>query len=142
MPSTFTVYFDDPFWVGVLEIADEDGVRAARHVFGAEPTGPELMQFSLRAFDGLLARALACEPVDPDNAARQRRVVNPKRQARAVAREQRARPVSTMAQEAMARAVEQAKQENRRAAKRRRAEEAEQRREQARQKAKSRHRGR
>ncbi|MGW3075467.1 DUF2992 family protein [Kitasatospora sp. NPDC001132] len=30
MPSTFTVFFEGPFWVGVLEIAGPRGVRAAR----------------------------------------------------------------------------------------------------------------
>lgn len=140
MPSTFSVYFEDPFWVGVLEIIDEDGVRAARHVFGAEPTGPELMEFSLREFGRLLERALASEPVEPDSAQRAR-PANPKRLARAAAREQRSRPVSTAAQEALARGFEDAKQESRGAAKRRLAEEDERRRVLARQKAKARHRG-
>lgn len=33
---TFTVYFDGQFWVGIVERIDEDGLSAARVVFGAE----------------------------------------------------------------------------------------------------------
>ncbi|KAA6212188.1 DUF2992 family protein [Streptomyces albofaciens JCM 4342] len=141
MPSTFTVFFEDPYWVGVLEIAGPDGVRAARHVFGAEPTGPELLAFALRGADALIARALAAPAVQATAAARPYRP-NPKRLARAAAREQAARPVSTAAQEALARSFAQAKTENRAAAKRRRAAEDERRRSRARAKAKARHRGR
>ncbi|MGW7554650.1 DUF2992 family protein [Streptomyces rimosus] len=103
MPSTFTVFFEDPYWVGVLEIAGPDGVR----VRAARPYRP-----------------------------------NPKRLARAAAREQAARPLSTAAQEALARSFAQAKTENRAAAKRRRAAEDERRRSRAREKAKARHWGR
>ena len=39
--SKLTVRFEDPFWVGVIEVEDEGGYRVARHVFGAEPTTPE-----------------------------------------------------------------------------------------------------
>ncbi|MBT8224580.1 MAG: DUF2992 family protein, partial [Dactylosporangium sp.] len=52
-----TVFFDDPFWVGVLELDDGRHVRAVRQVFGAEPTGAELYQYLLRHGVGLLARA-------------------------------------------------------------------------------------
>ena len=34
--STFTVFFEGPFWVGVLERCDEAGYWVGRHVFGAE----------------------------------------------------------------------------------------------------------
>jgi hypothetical protein len=49
--SVFTVFFEDPFWVGVLE-EDYDGSRyMGRHVFGAEPSNPELLQFYIYEFD-------------------------------------------------------------------------------------------
>lgn len=141
MPSTFTVYFDDPFWVGLLEIRGPEGVRAARHVFGAEPTGPELLDFSVRGFGDLLDRAMLAPPVVEGGAARPR-VGNPKRAARAAARDRSARPVSTAAQEAMSRSYELAKAERRTEARERREAEADVRRERAREKAKARHRGR
>ncbi|GAA2910095.1 hypothetical protein Acy02nite_49110 [Actinoplanes cyaneus] len=55
--GTMTVFYDDPFWVAVLEIQDRDGVHATRHVLGSEPTNAELYQFLLRHGTALLARA-------------------------------------------------------------------------------------
>ncbi|HZE41373.1 MAG TPA: YjdF family protein, partial [Stackebrandtia sp.] len=85
MSSTFTVFFEDPFWVGVLEIAGPDGVRAARHVFGPEPSNAELWQFVRRDFGRLLDAAMAAPPVPPERRVRPQ-VTNPKRLARAAAR--------------------------------------------------------
>jgi hypothetical protein len=42
-----TVYFDDPFWVGVFERQSNNGYSVARVVFGAEPSEAELYQFVL-----------------------------------------------------------------------------------------------
>ncbi|WP_050515221.1 DUF2992 family protein [Streptomyces rimosus] len=99
------------------------------------------LAFALREADALIARALAAPAVEAVSAARPYRA-NPKRLARAAAREQAARPVSTAAQEALARSFAQAKAEHRVAAERRRAAVAEERRARARTKAKARHRGR
>ncbi|MEV7774670.1 YjdF family protein [Kitasatospora sp. NPDC086791] len=141
MPSTFSVFFDDPFWVGVLEIAGPDGVRAARHVFGAEPGNAELLEFVRRDFGRLLGAALAAPEVTVERRAR-RQPVNPKRLARQAAKELAARPLSTAAEEALTRAHEEAGHLNRAAAKRRAAEDARERRESARRQAGKRHRGR
>jgi len=48
MEVRFTVLFEEPFWVGIAERTDEAGYAVARHVFGAEPTEPEVYQFVLR----------------------------------------------------------------------------------------------
>ena len=40
-----TVYFEDPFWVGVVEEQFGNHVKACRHVFGAEPKDAEVMEF-------------------------------------------------------------------------------------------------
>lgn len=139
MPSTFSVYYDGQFWVGVLEITDDSGVRAARHVFGGEPSNAELEQFARHEYGGLLDRALAAPPVPA--ASRPTARVNPKRLARLAAREQAARPVTSAAQDALRLAHEQAGHENRAAAKRRRLVDAEQRRAQADRKRKAKRRG-
>lgn len=39
--TTFTVYFDGQFWVGIVERIEEGGFSAARVVFGAE-TNPDV----------------------------------------------------------------------------------------------------
>ncbi|MFJ2778409.1 YjdF family protein [Kitasatospora sp. NPDC087315] len=141
MPSTFSVFFDDPFWVGVLEIAGSGGVRAARHVFGGEPGNAELLAFVRQDFGRLLDAALAAPEVAAERRARQPRV-SPKRLARQAAKEQTARPLSTAAEEALARAHQDAGHLNRAAAKRRAAQEAAERRAAARHRARERHRGR
>lgn len=43
--SKLTVRFEDPFWVGIIEVEGEGDYRVARHVFGAEPTTPEVLRF-------------------------------------------------------------------------------------------------
>jgi len=71
--AQFTLYFDGRFWVGVLECrerhhgGDVNGqaitVRAARHVFGAEPSDVELYDFLLARGGELIDRAAASPPV-------------------------------------------------------------------------------
>ena len=118
--AQFTLFFDGRFWVGVLEVherrrgaeANDKGgtVRAARHVFGAEPSDVELYDFLLTHGGALIDRAAACppapasKPVGSSSASRP----NPKRAARQAAKEAaRARP-STAAQAALAAAREEA----------------------------------
>ena len=140
MPSTFSVFYDGQFWVGVLEITDSSGVRAARHIFGGEPSNAELEEFAVRRYGRLLDRALAA-PVATTETRRATARINPKRLARLAAREQAARPVSSLAQDALRAAHEQAGHENRAAAKRRRSDEQQHRRTTAARKRKEKHRG-
>jgi len=49
--SVFTVFFEDPFWVGVLEENYDNQNYMGRHVFGAEPSNSELLQFYINEFD-------------------------------------------------------------------------------------------
>ena len=44
-------HFLDSFWVGMAERKDETGYRAARVVFGSEPTDAEVYQFILGHYD-------------------------------------------------------------------------------------------
>ncbi|WP_218671113.1 YjdF family protein [Microbispora sp. GKU 823] len=81
---SLSVYFESPFWVGVLEIVEDGELRATRFVLGSEPTDPELYEFLLRHGVALLERAGAA-PAVPVETARERRV-NPKRAAKLAAR--------------------------------------------------------
>jgi hypothetical protein len=135
--STFTVFFDGQFWVGVLEITENGTVRAARHVFGAEPTGPELYAFGLGDFAELLDAASAGVPVVTGASQR----VNPKRAARLAARERATRPVSTAAQDAMRLSIEAGAADRKQRSRERREAVDEQRRQQRRARARARHRG-
>lgn len=142
--TTFTVFFEDPFWVGVLEVVDEQGVRAARHVFGAEPHGRELYAFGFsRDYDRLVRRAEAAPPVAlPARGPGPARSVSPKRAARLAAREQAAIRPSTAAQTAVKAALAQSKTQRRAQSRAQREAEEARRRDVARAKARARHRGR
>jgi hypothetical protein len=107
MRAVFSVYFEGPFWVGVLESEDGGELRVARHVFGAEPSEPELLDFMLHRF-----AALPRFHVPASSGAREveaaSRPLSPKRALRE-ARRDTARPASTKAQAALAEAREASK---------------------------------
>jgi len=51
--SVFTIFFEDPFWVGVLE-ENYNGINyMGKHIFGAEPTNSELLQFYIYKFENI-----------------------------------------------------------------------------------------
>ena len=152
--AQFTLYFDGRFWVGVLECrerhhgGDVNGqaitVRAARHVFGAEPSDVELYDFLLIHGGALIDRAAACPPVPASRSAGSSSAPrpNPKRAARQAAKEAaRARP-STAAQAALAAAREETATRASRDRSRRRRQKADEDWARRRQRAKRRHRGR
>ena len=43
--GALTVLFEDPFWIGLFEVTDEDGLHVCKVTFGAEPTGQEIIEF-------------------------------------------------------------------------------------------------
>ena len=90
MASAFTVFFDGSLWMGVLEVTDDSGaVRAARHVFGAEPSDAELWEFIATYANSLFDRAFAAPAVEASERRPRAAARNPKRLARQAAREQR-----------------------------------------------------
>jgi len=152
--AQFTLYFDGRFWIGVLELHerrpgpdsnDQGGtVRAARHVFGAEPTDVELYDFLLTHGGALIDRAAACPPVPASRSAGSStaRRPNPKRAARQTAKEAtRSRP-STAAQASLAAAREETAARASHDRSRRRRQQADEDWARRRQRAKRRHRGR
>lgn len=48
-----TVYFEDPFWIGVFERIDKGKLTVARVVFGNEPKDYEVLRFVLRNYNSL-----------------------------------------------------------------------------------------
>jgi hypothetical protein len=53
MEGKLTVFFDDPFWVGVFERDDETDYRVSRVIFGAEPTDAELYELIQKEYKRL-----------------------------------------------------------------------------------------
>ncbi|MFE0024631.1 YjdF family protein [Amycolatopsis sp. NPDC059021] len=141
MNGVFTLYHDGRFWVGVYEIHEDGAVRAARHVFGTEPTHAELAVFAAgRGFVRLAdaARAAPAVPVEERPTAR----LNAKRLAKLAKRAQEDVGIGTAAQRALKESVAERVVENKDARKRRAAAEAQRRRALARDKARAKHRGR
>lgn len=92
-----TVYFDGQFWIGLVESTDADRLRAARHIFGAEPSDIEVFNFVLNDMMSVAARATVAVEVEPVVKV----VHNPKRAAREAAKIMRQPAVSTKAQAAL-----------------------------------------
>ncbi len=105
--ATLTVYFDEPFWVGVLTRREGDRLAAARIVFGAEPRDDEVYALLLRDYFSL---RLGGETQAPRRLSAR---MNPKRMQRAVSRMVDARGAGTKAQQALKQAREAEKAERR-----------------------------
>lgn len=132
-----TIYFDGQFWAGLIECREEGRTSAIRHVFGPEPTDPQVWAFIQRDLPALLHRmttSVASGPPRP-------RPANPKRLARQAAKALAAPAVSSVAQEALKAQQAAHKKVRRERSKQQREAQAEARYLQARQKAKQRHRG-
>ena len=95
MYIALTVFFEDPFWVGLVERGEGAGLRAGRIVFGAEPSDAQVYDWVLAGMPGIRLSGEVRAASAPKLA------VNPKRrqrQARAVSESR----VGTKAQQALA----------------------------------------
>jgi hypothetical protein len=112
------VYFEGQFWVGVIEEQEGTRMKAVRYVFGPEPNEVEVLEFVQAKMMDLLNRssgvleATLCEE----------RKINPKRQARQIAREMSMRGVSTQAQQTIQLELENRKKERKQVSRQRREE--------------------
>ena len=54
MGTSLTVFFDNPFWLGVFERVDEGKLSVCKVTFGAEPKDYDVWDFVLRHYDELV----------------------------------------------------------------------------------------
>jgi hypothetical protein len=106
MSIKLTVYFDEPWWVGVFEQEENDTIRLFRYVFGSEPSIAEVYELVLHQMAQLFEQpvinvATSKTPINH---------VNPKRVKREVAQQMRLQGLSTKSQEAMRLLIEASKQ--------------------------------
>ena len=92
---SLTVFFEDPFWVGVLQRTDGTRLEVCKITFGAEPKDYEVYEFLLTNWG-----RFRFSPMLPDDGAEEKKV-NPKRMRRAISRELQKHGVSTKAQMAL-----------------------------------------
>ena len=102
----FTVFFEDPFWVGVWEREWETRYSAAKATFGAQPSDAEVLMFVLAHY-----RELAFSKPEA-GAFRPLAEKNPKRLQREAARAVSTSGVGTKAQQALKSQYEAGKQEH------------------------------
>ena len=104
--SSLTVLFEDPFWIGLFEVIDKQGLHVCKVTFGAEPTEKELMQF----IDKNWNRLQFTQAVDVAPASEIRK--NPKRQLREVKKQMQFQGIGTKSQQALKLQQEQNKIEH------------------------------
>ena len=138
MDSTYgalTVYFEDPFWVGVFQRIEDGRLSVCRVLFGAEPKDSEIWAFVLKHY-GQLEFSPSVDTAVKEKAA------NPKR-ARREARKQTARAgIGTNSQQALQLQREESKSERKAVSREQREAEKQRRFAQKQQKRKEKHRGR
>ena len=103
--GSLTVLFEDPFWIGLFEIIDQNGLRACKVTFGAEPTDKEVMEFIDKNWHRLQFSQTIEIPPESE------RKVNPKRQLREAKKQMQSQGIGTKSQQALKLQQEQNKAE-------------------------------
>lgn len=129
-----TVYFEDPFWVGVFEKITNGRLSVCKITFGAEPKDYEIYTFILRHFCELQfgSAVKIQQKQSPDN---------PKRRQRNAKKQLQASGIGTKSQQALAKQREEKKIERKLKNKEEMQAEMLRKREQKRQQKKEKHRG-
>lgn len=101
-----TIFFEKRYWVGTFERTEKEGYAVARHIFGAEPSDPEVHEFVLSHYQELQFGELKDVEIQIQR-------MNPKRVQREVRREMKkiketTKP-STFAQDYMKEEIEKKK---------------------------------
>ena len=89
-----TVYFDEPFWVGVFERIDSGKLSVCKVTFGAEPKDCEVWDFVLENYSQLKFSPSV-------NAEVKEKAVNPKRMQREVKKQTAICGIGTKSQQAL-----------------------------------------
>ncbi|HIX59398.1 MAG TPA: YjdF family protein [Candidatus Blautia gallistercoris] len=130
-----TVFFEEPFWVGVFERISEGKLSVCKVTFGAEPKDYEVYEFVLKNYCRL--RFSPAVAADVKEAGR-----NPKRIQREVRRQVQNTGTGTKAQQALKLQQEQLKMERKTVSRERREAEKQRQFQLKQQKKKEKHRGR
>lgn len=130
-----TVFFEDPFWIGVIERISEGGLSVCKVTFGAEPKDYEVLDFLLRNYDQLRFSPAVAAVV-------KEAVRNPKRIQREVHKQVQNTGIGTKSQQALKLQQEQIKTERKTVSREQREAEKQRQFELKQQKRKEKHKGR
>ena len=111
MNIKLTVFFQDPFWIGVFERIYENRLQTCKVVFGSEPKDYEVYEFIKHNFFSLMFG----KPIEAEDF--MERKINPKRMQREVKKEIVKSGVGTKAQEAIKLSMQQGKLERKKTTK-------------------------
>ena len=129
-----TVFFEDPFWVGVFERSEGEKLSVCKVTFGAEPKIYEIYDFVLREYSKLKFSPA----VDSDF---KEKKVNPKRMQREAKHQMEQTGIGTRSQQALELQHEQMKTERKVISREMKEAEKQRRFEQKQQKRKEKHKG-
>lgn len=130
-----TVFFEEPFWVGVFERIENGQLSVAKVTFGAEPKDYEVQEYLLKYYYGLQFSPAVATVVKESKK-------NPKRMQRDVKKQLQNIGIGTKSQQALKLQQEQNKQERKVRSREQKLAEAERMFELKQQKRKEKHRGR
>ena len=97
-----TVFFEEPFWVGVFERVCEGKLSASKVIFGGEPKDAEVYEFILKEYQHLRFSPTV-------DAQRKEQSRNPKRLQREARRQTQTAGIGTKSQQALKLQQEQGK---------------------------------
>lgn len=130
-----TVYFEEPFWVGIFERRENREYQAARFIFGSEPKDYEVYEMLLKEFHNL--RFSKPIPEDKHN----EKKINPKKLQKKIKSELEKSGSCTKAQAAIKLQQEQNKTERHKRSKEEKEQEEERKFELRKRKKKEKHKG-
>ena len=99
-----TVFFEEPFWVGVFERMENSRLSVAKVTFGAEPKDDEVYEWILKHYTRLRFSPAETACVKEDTR-------NPKRRQRDIRKQLQHTGIGTKSQQALKLQQEQSKQE-------------------------------
>ncbi|NOH15346.1 YjdF family protein [Clostridium cochlearium] len=100
-----TVLFNEPFWIGIFEVYENDGYKVCKVTFGSEPKDEDIYHFILKEFKNLKFSSIIANL--------NRKLVikreNPKRMQRKIRKETKNEGIGTKAQIALKKQYEENK---------------------------------
>ena len=103
--SSLTIMFENPFWIGLFERIDQQGLSVCKVTFGAEPTDKEVLEFVDKNWHRLQFSQSVKTPsvLETKN--------SPKRQLREAKKQMQSKGIGTKSQQALKLQQEQNKTE-------------------------------
>ncbi|MED0983715.1 YjdF family protein [Bacillus paramycoides] len=101
-----TIYFDGQFWIGIVEMTENNKLKVCKHTFGSEPKDSEILDF---IFHDMIPLLNSTSGVKNSIDKGKNKTINPKRLIRLAAKEMENKGVSNKSYEALRIELEQKK---------------------------------